>query len=1270
MRLICSFFVASVFALSLGSTFGVELKRLGLQPETTVLVQHDDEGFSFVDKHYFPDENDTLIMEAETHGSYPNKCYRKDPDASGGAALEDMVGRYFFRIETPGVYEFWARVRAPWPGYWVYEFEAQKAGEQATEQDVDGGSHTGFEGEGESGASMSLKGGLQVPKDADCAENFLYIKGETVRLEAGDYICSLRVPGEILVDQFFLVPPSTIASDPQKILSRPDGTPRHGRAEKALYATITFRPALPMDFGAFRRLAYEVHGELDEVAWFYRFPCKPNPSWERLSDPRDLSGLSVDGTGSDVLQLRVRLEREADSNARLSDVNVEYVADEDNILTLKSRSGHMMVSKLSGYWGEVATSAGSEIRSNSRASLPFSIKVIDESARAMQAIDDFRARHVELTGDDRDWRIIFDYVSPSSGINVSITGECDGSDRVAWVVSCENGSNRTVGFLAFPVLEGIQVGASPEDDEIAWLGTLAAPAYTLPGWKRTDPGELTFMDISDPRGGFYLGDHDATMLDGRFSMRPYQGKGPFDYRIEKLPTILPGETWESQPYIVAVHEGGWHNAVDRFYRPWYDAEMPRPKNPDWLVQEFSGYAQPVLCYKTALHMTEAWRLCRFHGWNYLKSFVTLHPGPLFNPLHGGFNEVKENATWINARGGQVDSYTEATWNVIYHSKEFAFWETVPKSLHGDFTLPSYKWRLAHQVVPLSRLGLGTPEEQTPRPQLYPSQRNARTKFDHQDPEVHEHFKDIAVHYAKAGMNLYWDCSGNTAIHPSYKAIGKHILPEYGRSMYARTLCASRMIEAARKYKDDFVICGENYNDRVMSAVQIPFLQAQNASKPFWDEVVRYTHPGHIFNVNLIHGGRALADRAFLFHSRISSSDIFNSVGFSTWLRARVYLRNMTGDIDTIAIYKSDVGLTVDNDAVQARYSVLSEAESLTPVKGRHLFVVNIINPDNVKDAVVRLRLPEDIRIRHAVAYTMEGRVAQLPFAADAPSVSFNAPGDRQSSIVLCAQEREDNAIRIFAMVPMVDECSPARIRVAIANLSDEQIEGTVKLASAPPLEYDLTGIPVTLSSGGALVRDIVVRNRDKLNDYRNVPVAFECTGGTFTTEVIVPPTIANGTIEDDVTGNAIADYWKWSVRDFAEPVSGDYCLAVIPKQLPWHESLTGGSTGSHYWRPRNAAIHLLPRTRYRLSFYYRHIGDTRVPGKVKVELRGSDERNRKTFSVGVRLSDSEPGIWHHKTMDFTTPEAVGKAELSIYNDNDSKGANVVWFDDVRIEPLR
>jgi hypothetical protein len=97
--------------------------------------------------------------------------------------------------------------------------------------------------------------------------------------------------------------------------------------------------------------------------------------------------------------------------------------------------------------------------------------------------------------------------------------------------------------------------------------------------------------------GLYFGSHDKTLMttvlnvaDGAVNRRssvwdPARALADAEKvmwaSIVKYPFVTAGETWNSEPIVVRLYRGDWHEAA-RTYRAWTDTWMQKPNPPEWL----------------------------------------------------------------------------------------------------------------------------------------------------------------------------------------------------------------------------------------------------------------------------------------------------------------------------------------------------------------------------------------------------------------------------------------------------------------------------------------------------------------------------------------------------------------------------------------------------------------------------------------------------------------------------------------------------------------
>ena len=196
--------------------------------------------------------------------------------------------------------------------------------------------------------------------------------------------------------------------------------------------------------------------------------------------------------------------------------------------------------------------------------------------------------------------------------------------------------------VAFPALEGLTMGGRPEDnwlarpfaqgelipDPVAYEYRLArvldqsspespltepSPTHVLtyPGW-----ASLPWLDLYGPGGGLYLASYDPTFQQLDLETWPDRAAGALTLDLRTLAFLEPGESWDSQRFVVGVHGGDWHWAADR-YREWALAHHRPYAGPRWVREECDGWfgTGGPAPYASYLQM---WEDARWLGLDYLQ----------------------------------------------------------------------------------------------------------------------------------------------------------------------------------------------------------------------------------------------------------------------------------------------------------------------------------------------------------------------------------------------------------------------------------------------------------------------------------------------------------------------------------------------------------------------------------------------------------------------------------------------------------------------------
>ena len=153
------------------------------------------------------------------------------------------------------------------------------------------------------------------------------------------------------------------------------------------------------------------------------------------------------------------------------------------------------------------------------------------------------------------------------------------SPLTEWKIQVDNrggetpANDRRVYRVAFPVLEGLRIGDRHEANYLArpyaqgeLIPDPASYAFTRPkssvpinvltyiGWASMPWQDLYAAD----GGGLYLASYDKTFQQVDLETWPDRDAGSITIDMRTLAFLEPGQSWTSQPFEVAVHEGDWH----------------------------------------------------------------------------------------------------------------------------------------------------------------------------------------------------------------------------------------------------------------------------------------------------------------------------------------------------------------------------------------------------------------------------------------------------------------------------------------------------------------------------------------------------------------------------------------------------------------------------------------------------------------------------------------------------------------------------------------
>ena len=107
---------------------------------------------------------------------------------------------------------------------------------------------------------------------------------------------------------------------------------------------------------------------------------------------------------------------------------------------------------------------------------------------------------------------------------------------------------------------------------------------------------MNFFLLAGEKNGLYIGSHDPLIQDTWHGMRVYpDSKGEFtqpEFGLFKYPHCFYGESWSNDTNILALYNGTWHKAADK-YRAWVNSSWwDRKPQPKW-VQEMKSWQRII-----------------------------------------------------------------------------------------------------------------------------------------------------------------------------------------------------------------------------------------------------------------------------------------------------------------------------------------------------------------------------------------------------------------------------------------------------------------------------------------------------------------------------------------------------------------------------------------------------------------------------------------------------------------------------------------------------
>ena len=239
--------------------------------------------------------------------------------------------------------------------------------------------------------------------------------------------------------------------------------------------------------------------------------------------------------------------------------------------------------------------------------------------------------------------------------------------------------------VAFPVLEGLSLGGKHEDDYLArpmvqgqLIPDPVSYSFENPKHWATRVNVMTYMgwatmpwqDLYDDGGGLYFASYDPTFQQIDIETFPQKDQGTLTMDIRTLAFVEPGSSWDSQTFIVSIHQGDWHWAADR-YRIDSKTWLHPVSKPEWIKYSDGWYGTGGPNYKFA-DLPDMYEDAKWLGLNYLQVWSEMMESVgeggsrkmyycffIPDPDRGGEKAITEAVKKIRAEGGHIGFYSNA-----------------------------------------------------------------------------------------------------------------------------------------------------------------------------------------------------------------------------------------------------------------------------------------------------------------------------------------------------------------------------------------------------------------------------------------------------------------------------------------------------------------------------------------------------------------------------------------------------------------------------------
>lgn len=840
-------------------------------------------------------------------------------------------------------------------------------------------------------------------------------------------------------------------------------------------------------------------------------------------------------------------------------------------------------------------------------------------------------------------------------------------------ISAQNMSNYNIREISYLNIDELRTTVNPITETLCWPnyfgsdfpfpsgGFSASTSITYPG-----TASLSFFCLGDEKHTLYVSERQTNLLHHTMSLFIPQANETLGFSINKSICVLPNTNWTGD-YCLGIIEGDWHAAAD-IHREWLYSWLPPAEHPDW-VKDSIGFWNNYIRFFTRLPISGAmindWYGMHYNqiwGWTGDGDYIGCYPIP--DVRLGTQEEAKPSFRDFIAKKNQVGYYM----NAQEYCDDFRTANHIGWSLRKHFP-KKYASLIKGKDFFNRNIQRTLSGEKRYEPVYMGTKENGYEMCVTSDEwhQYHEFWMG-EVWVKDYGVNaLYFDQAGcivQKCFSPNHGHGFQHASSGLGFHELIRKTLAS-----GRKHDPSFTIGIEGAIDNMTPYSIFGLWVGSNKLK---GNLFKYVLPNAVLarGISNSHSNRY-----------VSWDECMRDVSLYSWVDAfrpsteqLIRVRQHTRPFVTRARFMDTVGLKLKKVQGDVCWFLRNEA-------GWQTAAVVIHNKAGQEGGVCQLdQLPFV-----GPFYTFCFAEGEFPKSMSAQvrdgSVVLPVPSSKFSILVIVKKVPEKDSLLMLAERPLVK--GRDIITTTLLNLS-KNIQKPVFSFSNLPENIEIEQLKENIEIKPGYVEKLIfnVNHIQTLKRWEKIKAQVSSDKAVSQKEILITPTIVNGSMEEDQNGDNLVDAWSYFFPDLwdrflraNQKINLQEANGVIDTKHyadgknslllaePMDDYEMDGRNHRRYppykkKKPRNRSVQtpivLKPDTTYQLKAKFRtsHI----APNQIEVSIIPGK------YSINKVVSSQ--GKWFEYISTFTTKSDDPGLQYLKFDDT---GGQKVWIDAVKLK---